>query len=66
MYLLINDKEVNIDMGITVLELLKELNKKPEFLAVAVNKKFVPKLKYPEYILCEGDRVEIVTPHPGG
>lgn len=65
MQLSINGNEQDLEVS-TILELLINLNKKPEFLAVAVNKKFVPKNKYPEFKLTEGDRVEIVTPHPGG
>ena len=65
MNLLINGSETKVEVA-TIEELLNFLNKKPEFLAVAVNKKFVPKNSYPEYKLSEGDHVEIVTPHPGG
>lgn len=65
MNLLINGSETKVEVG-TIEELLNFLNKKPEFLAVAINKKFVPKNSYPEYELSEGDHVEIVTPHPGG
>ena len=65
MNLIINGAETNLDVK-TIGQLLTNLDKKPDFLAVAVNKKFVAKNKYLEYILSEGDHVEIVTPHPGG
>ncbi|TDJ09537.1 MAG: sulfur carrier protein ThiS [Deltaproteobacteria bacterium] len=65
MQLSINGHLQNLEVK-TIEELLINLNKKPEFLAVAVNKKFVAKNIYPEYQLSEGDHVEIVTPHPGG
>ncbi|RLA64083.1 MAG: thiamine biosynthesis protein ThiS [Epsilonproteobacteria bacterium] len=65
MQLFINGSDQKLEVK-TVEELLVHLDKKPAFLAVAVNKVFVPKNKYFEYTLFEGDRVEIVTPHPGG
>lgn len=66
MNLEINGTKIKVENKLSIIELLLKLEKKPEHLAVAINKQFVPKIKYPEYILKEGDAVEIVSPHPGG
>ena len=68
MKLLVNGKEVQVEDGITILDLLERrgLQIRPVGLAVAVNEEIVPKSKYAEYRLKEGDRVEIVNIVGGG
>lgn len=68
MKLLVNGKEVQAKEGISLLELLKEINieVRPVGLAVAVNEEVIPKNRYGEVFLKEGDRVEIVNIVGGG
>ncbi|MFN3870109.1 MAG: sulfur carrier protein ThiS [Aquificaceae bacterium] len=64
----INGKEREVKEGISLLNLLEELGiqVKPVGFAVSVNEEIVPKSKYGEYLLKEGDRVEIVNIVGGG
>ncbi len=50
----------------TVLELLEELNIKPERVAVEVNMKVLKKTEYRDFTLSEGDSIEIVNFVGGG
>lgn len=47
-------------------ELLAELDLEGEFFAVAVNRRVIPKTRWNEAVLRDGDSVEIVTPRQGG
>ncbi|MFN3471996.1 MAG: sulfur carrier protein ThiS [Aquificaceae bacterium] len=64
----INGKEREVKEGTNLLSLLEELRVevRPVGFAVAVNEEVVPKGKYKDYILKEGDRVEIVNIVGGG
>lgn len=46
--------------------LLAELNYEGTFVAVAVNHAVVPRSRWAEAALAEGDQVEIVSPRQGG
>ncbi len=50
----------------TVAELLKELNLEPKHVAVEVNLDVVPRSSHADYVLKDGDRLEIVTLVGGG
>ena len=47
-------------------ELLTELELEGEFFAIAVNRRVIPKARWNESVLHDGDSVEIVTPRQGG
>jgi sulfur carrier protein len=47
-------------------ELLAELELEGEFFAIAVNRRVIPRARWNEAILRDGDSVEIVTPRQGG
>ncbi|MEJ5339052.1 MAG: sulfur carrier protein ThiS [Aquificaceae bacterium] len=68
MKLLVNGKELEVKENITLLALLESsgIQVRPVGLAVAVNEEIVPKSKYGECILKDGDRVEIVNIVGGG
>lgn len=68
MKVFVNGKELEVGDSISLLELLNTLNMevKPVGFAVAVNEEVVPKSKYGEYTLKEGDKVEIVNIVGGG
>ena len=46
--------------------LLAELEFEGEFFAIAINRRVVPKARWNEDVLRDGDHVEIVTPRQGG
>jgi sulfur carrier protein len=50
----------------TIPALLDELGYESTFLAVAVNQQVVPRRRWDERVLADGDAVEIVTPRQGG
>jgi sulfur carrier protein len=52
--------------GSTIPALLDELGYEGSFFAVAVNHEVVPRRRWAELDLADGDRVEIVTPRQGG
>ena len=50
----------------TIAELLQQLNLSPRYVAVEVNLELVPRGRHAEYVLGEGDRLEVVTLVGGG
>lgn len=52
--------------GTTVAALLVELGMEPRHVAVEVNLELVPRARHAERVLCEGDKLEIVTLVGGG
>lgn len=68
MRLIVNGKPLEVEENISLLSLLERSGIKvaPVGIAVAVNEEIVPKSKYAEYRLKEGDRVEIVNIVGGG
>ncbi len=47
-------------------ELLISQSIETKWVAVAINASFIPKSQYEKAQLQENDRIEVVTPHPGG
>lgn len=47
-------------------ELLAELELEGEFFAIAVNRRVIPRARWDEVSLKDGDSIEIVTPRQGG
>lgn len=68
MKLIVNGKELEIQESqtVTITELLKKLEIKPEMVAVEVNLAVIKKVDYSTYMLNEGDQVEIVNFVGGG
>jgi sulfur carrier protein len=66
MNVIVNGKSMSLPEGHTVEHLLASLGVRREYTAVAVNREVTPKHAYPETVLREGDRVEIVRPMGGG
>ncbi len=68
MRIIVNGKPLEVEEDISLLALLEKnrIEVRPVGLAVAVNEEIVPKSKYAEYKLKEGDRVEIVNIVGGG
>jgi thiamine biosynthesis protein ThiS len=64
--LTINGKEREVHSSSTVTELVKELAITAPNIAVALNSQVIPKSKYPETPVNEGDQIEIVHAVGGG
>ncbi|MBI5894103.1 MAG: sulfur carrier protein ThiS [Deltaproteobacteria bacterium] len=62
----VNGKDKIISDNTTVEKFLEELNIKPQGIAVELNLEIVPKSRYVETILKDGDKVEIVQMVGGG
>ena len=62
----VNENSVETPTGITLLELLKQLEIMTPHIAVEVNLAIIPFESHADYILSEGDRLEIVTLVGGG
>ena len=65
MHVLINHSRHDLAEGATLAEALALVNACPPF-AAAINLTFVPKTRYDQTLLQEGDRIEIIEPLTGG
>ena len=61
-----NGQDREAAAGTTVAALLVELGMEPRHVAVEVNLELVPRARHAERVLCDGDRLEIVTLVGGG
>jgi len=66
MELRLNGTISNFQDGITIAELLKGLRIEPAGVAVEVNLEIIKKQNYQDYILKDGDSVEVVNFVGGG
>ena len=66
MEIIINGEKKEIKESISLSGLLKELDLKPETVAVELNLNIVDKNKYDETLVKEGDKLEIVHFVGGG
>jgi len=64
--IMLNGKIRGISVDTTVLGLLSELDIKPQGIAVELNLEIVPKSRFGEMILKDGDKIEIVRMVGGG
>lgn len=61
-----NGQPREVDDGITVADLLAQLDLEPRYVAVEVNLELVPRDQHAEYVLHRDDRLEVVTLVGGG
>ena len=66
MKLTVNGEEKSLAEGVTLQDLVRELALERHPIAVELNRSVVPKDRYGETRLAEGDRLEIVTFVGGG
>jgi sulfur carrier protein len=66
MNVMVNGTPMELPDGLTIEGLLSRLGVRREFTAVALNREVTPKHQYPESVLRDGDKVEIVRPMGGG
>lgn len=64
--IIVNGEERVCEEGATILNLLNELNIKPQGIAVELNLEIAPKGRYNETVLKNGDKIEIVRMVGGG
>jgi sulfur carrier protein len=65
MNVLINNQPHELPAGATLADALRVCDP-PAVFAAAVNLQFVPRGRYAQQTLAEGDRVEIIAPITGG
>lgn len=66
MKIFLNGQEKSTESGITVKDLLSDLELEPIRVAVEINEDIVPRKTFSEKIVQHGDRIEIVTFVGGG
>ena len=66
MTLVVNGQVTTLPEGSTLAQALESLGLRHEFSAVAVNFEFVPRSRYAETPLSDGDEIEVVAPQQGG
>ena len=66
MQITINGKPETLDDGISVARLLVRLELEPIRVAVEINEDLVPRKTFPDTLVHDGDRIEIVTFVGGG
>ena len=66
MKLSVNGEQRELDEGTVLQALIDDMSLEGKRYAVEVNREIVPKRQHPEYVLQEGDVVEIVHAVGGG
>ncbi len=66
MQILLNGDNRTLEKGITVADLIAELNLTDQRLAVEVNEELVPRSTFNDHLLKAGDEMEIVHAIGGG
>ena len=66
MRIVLNGEAREIENGVVLSALVDSLALPGEGVAVALNRQVVPRAQWPERVLSEGDRVEIVRAVGGG
>lgn len=62
----VNGKQETFEGTISLKAYVEKKGYRPERIAVERNGEIVPKAKYPEVILCPGDKLEVVSFVGGG
>jgi sulfur carrier protein len=62
----VNGEPRELHQGTTVADVVSQLDRGPQGIAVAVNEEVVPRTRWPATTLHERDRVEVLTASAGG
>ncbi len=62
----VNGDATEVDSGTTVAQVVASLNRQGSGIAVAVNEEVLPRSRWGQSVLCEGDRLEVLTAAQGG
>ncbi len=66
MQIRLNGETRQVAEAVTLAQLVAELGLQGSRYAIEVNEELVPRSKHPDYVLSEGDRVEVVQAIGGG
>ena len=66
MNIVVNGQPRELERPVTLAELLEQLAMPQRGVAVEVNMQIVPRVRHPEVVLADGDRLEIVSLVGGG
>ncbi|HRH76796.1 MAG TPA: sulfur carrier protein ThiS [Cellvibrionaceae bacterium] len=66
LHILVNNQPLNLPTGSTVADALAAFSPAQGPFAVALNDEFLPKSRYQEQALKQGDTLDLVTPVGGG
>ncbi len=66
MRIVVNGQPMEVREGLTIADLLGELQIRRESTAIALNREVATRSSYAARVLRDGDRVEIVHPMAGG
>jgi sulfur carrier protein len=66
MTILFNGQECGVAASLTVSGLLRQFQLEPRLVAVEVNLQLIPRTRHAEWMLHDGDCVEVVTLTGGG
>lgn len=66
LHILVNNQALTLPQGSTVADALTALGPSQGPFAVALNDEFLPKSRYQQCSLSEGDTLDLVTPVGGG
>lgn len=65
-HIIVNNKKIMISSEITLAEFLKQHHWNQPHIAIAINKKVIPRSDYHNVALAMGDEIDIVSPLQGG
>ena len=66
MQIVVNDDALTLEGAVTLAELLEQLSRRQPGTALAVNQQIIPRDRWAEYILQEGDKLVIFQAIAGG
>lgn len=66
MKIVVNGEDREVAVGTTIAQLIEQLDMEVRHVAVEVNLELVPRAQHPSHVLCDGDRLEVVTLVGGG
>lgn len=66
MQVTVNGRQESQELGTTVAQLLEKLSLEPRRVAIEMNRQILPRARYGETALSDGDTLEIVTLVGGG
>jgi len=62
----VNGKQREVEKGVSIAELLQQLELDPRYLAVERNRELIPRAEHANTLLATGDCLEVVTLVGGG